>query len=138
MAQSEEGHETARRIIGNSEYDVVIGRLIERTEQIQKQGEAMQRALGTFGEISARLDGTLIRLQTVLENLIKENEDNRKYDGARVARLEARISKLETYMPELAFLKEVRSRFNKTLAFIMVAAIIVLLASAKVGSVIHL
>ncbi len=113
-----------RRYIGTSKFDETIGRLLERTEQIQQQNRDFDRTLETFNRMLGEVRDTMAELRTTVKQL---NDSQPKHDEleSRVAELERLV---EVMQPAVSSWQKVK---DKAIGW---GAIIVLLALAGGGS----
>jgi hypothetical protein len=120
------------QVIGNTEIDAAVARLIERTGQMQRQHEQnereWQKTLAEQRIILHNLDKTVTKLNVVLTNLEKKQQDD--LDTAKRERgiLGNRIGVLEEYKEDMKFVRSIRDRITHALVSVILMGILAAIA----------
>jgi hypothetical protein len=130
------GEVDTRRMIGNTEHDMMIGNLIERTDQMRRQAEKLEATQETFNRLMGHLNITLTKMQGVLDGVIKERRDEKIAHKERSDGFDARLKSLEAHNDDLKFVADLRSSWSKVLIYGIIGAAIVIIAAAKLGAVV--
>lgn len=103
---------------GNTPHDVAMGRLIERTNAMQKQAERLEKLQEHSNEVLNRLNVTLVKMEGVLRQLGADHSEHRRD-------VEKRLKDLECYKDDMEFISGIRSKFTSVVGWCIVALIVI-------------
>lgn len=130
------GDAEVHRMVGNTEHDMLIGSLIERTSQMSRQAEKLEQNNAMFNRLLGSLNTTLTKMQGVLDGIIQERREEKLALAERHADIEKRLKHLEGHKDDLGFIKELRAGWTKVLVYGIITAAVVIIAAAKLGAVV--
>lgn len=129
------------RAIGNTEHDALIGALIERTDQLQKQSEQNEQTLKVVNETLNRFDRSMLKFEHLLDSMTKEQtrlmknkEDSDDAVEKDIDDICRRLNAMQEYKADWEFIRSVRNKLNNVITWAIVVGIIamvVLLATTK-------
>lgn len=122
------------RLIGSSEYDMVIGRLIERTDHMTRLGEKLSNDHRNFTRTVSELNVTLIKMQGVLDGIVKERNEEEWQTASKLTTIDARLAACEKWDNDIKFIRDLRAGWTRVLIWTIIAGGIILLAAVKFGS----
>ncbi len=125
------GDDNVARTIGNSDFDILVGRLIERTNHMSKQADKLAGDHEVFTEVVANINLTLTKMQAVLDGIV----ENRKTDREQITAFETRVRVCEGWKDDIKFIQDLRAGWTKVLVGSLIVGAIVVVAAAKFGSV---
>lgn len=123
-----------KRVIGNTNYDMAIGRLIERTEAMSAQAENLAKSHAASTAVLHNLNITLTKMQGVLNGIIEERRQEKLVYDTKLAKLEQRMTSVEDWKSDVKFVQDLRTGWTKLLIWSLILGGVLLVSVARFGA----